>query len=63
MKFFNDRDEIKMEINLIKIKKFKKIILLITSKLLLINDERTNIALKFNTDYKFKRNYTLFKKI
>ncbi len=63
MKFFNDRDEIKMEINLIKIKTFKKIILLITSKLLLINDERTNITLKFNTVYKFKRNYTLFKKI
>jgi hypothetical protein len=63
MKFFNDRDDIKIEINLIKIKTFKKIILLITSKLLLINDERTNIALKFNTVYKFKRNYTLFKKI
>jgi hypothetical protein len=60
MKFFNDHNEIKIEINLIKIKKFTKIILLITSKLLLINDERT---LKFNTVYKFKRNYTLFKKI
>jgi hypothetical protein len=41
MKFFNDHNEIKIEINLIKIKKFTKIILLITSKLLLINDERT----------------------